>query len=165
MIIEMATSAIISIGSAPTYGASETALFVAQEAESGRRRLEDSYTFGMAGKGVLSELIETAIACREPNWDGYGAAPVTDSTYHLAEQFLRTLPLGIAPPTIGAEPDGQLTIEWFRSPRRTLSVSISPEGDLHYAALIGAAKAFGTEPFYGDAPVVIVNLIHRVLAS
>ena len=35
MIIEMATSAIISIGSAPTYGASETALFVAQEAESG----------------------------------------------------------------------------------------------------------------------------------
>ena len=165
MITEMAASAIISIGGAPTHGASETAWFVADEAEKGRHRLQDSYAFGMAGKGVLSELLQTVRECREPNWDGYGAEPVFDITYHLAQQFLKALPLGTPAPSIGAEPDGHLTVEWYRSPRRTLSVSISPEGDLHYAALIGTAKAFGTEPFFGEAPRAIVDLIHRVMAA
>ena len=165
MIIEMAASAIISIGGAPTHGASETAWYVAGEAEKGRRRLQDSYAFGMAGKGVLSELLLTVKECRDPNWDGYGAEPVSEITYHLAQQFLKALPLGISAPSIGAEPDGQLTLEWYRSPRRTLSVSISPEGDLHYAALIGTAKAFGTEPFFGEAPRAIVYLIHRVMVG
>jgi len=165
MIIEMAASAIISIGSAPTHGASETAWFVAVEAEEGRRRLQESYAFGMAGKGVLSELLQTVKECRDPNWDGYGAEPVSDITYHVAEQFLKALPLGTPAPSIGAEPDGHLTVEWYRSLRRTLSVSISSEGDLDYAALIGSAKAFGTEPFLGEAPRTIVDLIHRVMAA
>jgi hypothetical protein len=165
MIIEMAASALISIGGAPTHGASETAWFVADEAEKGHRRLQDSYAFGMAGKGVLSELLQTVKESCEPNWDGYGAEPVCDITYHLTHQFLKALPLGTPAPSIGAEPDGHLTVEWYRSPRRTLSVSISPEGDLHYAALIGTAKAFGTEPFFGEAPRAIVDLIHRVMAA
>ena len=165
MIIEMAASAIISVGGAPTHGASETARYVAFETEEGRRHLENSYAFGMAGKGVLSELLQTVIECRDSNWDGYGAEPVSDVTYQFAQQFLRSLPLGISAPTIAAEPDGHLTVEWYRSPRRTLSISISPDGDLHYAALIGTAKAFGTEPFFGEAPRAIVNLIHRVTAA
>lgn len=164
MIIEMAASAIISIGSAPTHGASATAWFVTDEAERGCHRLQDSYAFGMVGKGVLSELLQTVKECRDPNWDGYGAEPVSDGTYYLAQQFLKALPLGTPAPSIGAEPDGHLTVEWYRSPRRTLSVSISPEGDLHYAALMGSAKAFGTEPFFGEAPRAIVDLIHRVMA-
>ena len=165
MILEMAASAIISVGGAPTKGASETACFVTQEAEKGRLRLQESYAFGMAGKGVLSELLETAEECREPNWDGYGAAPVADGTYQLAQQFLEALPLGITAPTIGAEPDGQITVEWHRSPRRTLSVSVGPNGELHYAALIGTSKAFGTETFFSEAPKFIVDLIHRVMAA
>ena len=163
MIIEMAASAIISIG-APTHGASETAQYVTYEAEEGRRWLQKSYAFGMAGKGVLSELLQTVKECRDPNWDGYGAEPVSDVTCQFAQQFLNVLPLGISAPRIGAEPDGHLTVEWYRSPHRTLSVSISPEGDLHYAALIGTAKAFGTEAFFGEAPKAIVDLIHRVMA-
>lgn len=164
MIIEMAASAIISIGGVPTHGASEIAWFVACEAEKGRRRLQDSYAFGMAGKGVFNELFQIVKECREPNWDGYGAQPVSDTTYQLAQIFLEALPLGMPAPSIGAEPDGHLTVEWFRSPRRTLSVSISPEGDLHYAALIGSAKAYGTEPFFGEAPKAIVDFIQRVMA-
>jgi hypothetical protein len=164
MIIEMAASAIISMGGPSTHGASETAWFVVDEAEKGRSRLQDSYAFGMVGKGVLSELLQTVWECRDPNWDGYGAEPVSDITYQFAQQFLKALPLGTSAPTIGAEPDGHLTVEWYRSPRRTLSVSISPEGDLHYAALIGTATAFGTEAFFGEAPKAIVDLIQRVMA-
>lgn len=103
--------------------------------------------------------------CREPNWDGYGAQPVGDQTYHLAHEFLKALPLGIPVPSLGAEPDGHVTAEWYQSPQRTLSVSISPEGELHFAALLGSAKTYGTESFIGAVPKVLVDLIHRVGAA
>src|SRR6266511_2268159 len=99
------------------------------------------------GKGVFEELLKTFEECREANWDGHGAQAVHEETCHLARQFLAALPLSTPLPSIGAEPDGQITVEWYRSPQRTLSVSISPEGELHYAALLGSTKAYGTEPF------------------
>jgi hypothetical protein len=56
-----------------------------------------------------------------------------------------------------------LTLEWHSSPRRTLSVSITPEGDLHYAALLGPRKkAYGTEPFFDEVPKAILDLIGQV---
>ena len=165
MLMEVTATAIISLGAVPTYGTSDTARFVASQVEQGRRLLQDSYAFGMRAKGVFGELSQTVEECSEPNWDGYGAQPVSDGTYHLAHKFLEALPLGTPAPSIGAEPDGHLTVEWYRSPRRMLSVSISPEGELHYAALLGDSKAYGTEPFFGEAPRAIVDLIHRVMAA
>lgn len=164
MLMEVTTPAIISLGSMPTNGASATAHFVAAQVERGRRLLQNSFAFRMRTKSVFSELTQTVEECREANWDGYGAQSVSDTTYQLAQKFLVALPLGTPVPSIGAEPDGHLTVEWYRSHRRTLSVSISPDGELHYAALIGSAKAYGTEPFFGEAPKAIIDLIHRVMA-
>ena len=118
-----------------------------------------------SGKGVFEELLKTFEECREPNWDGYGAQSVREETYDLAHQFLAALPLSIPVPSIGAEPDGHITVEWCRSPQRTLSVSISPDGDLHYAALLGLTKAYSAEPFVGEVPKIISDLIHRVTAA
>ena len=118
-----------------------------------------------SGQDVFEELLKTFEECRQPNGDGYGAQCVREETYHLAHQFLTALPLSIPVPSIGAEPDGHLTVEWYRSPQRTLSVSISPDGDLHYAALLGSAKTCGTEPFTGAVPKVVADLIHRVTAA
>ena len=118
-----------------------------------------------SGQGVFDELLKTFEECRGPNWDGYGAQPVLDTTYQLAQEFLEMLPPGTPVPSVGAEPDGHLTVEWHRSPQWTLSVSISPDGDLHYAALLGSAKTCGTEPFTGAVPKVVADLIHRVTAA
>lgn len=112
----------------------------------------------------IVELFQTFEECREPNWDGYGAQPVREETYRLAHQFLAALPLRTPAPSIGAEPDGHLTAEWYRSPQRTLSVSISPDGNLYFAALLGSAKNYGTEPFIGEVPKIISDLIDRVSA-
>ncbi len=166
MILEMAASTLISIGAISTRGSSETARFVAEQAHEGRRLLQASYSLGLDGKGVFDELCEVAEERRAPNWDGYGAEPVSEEAYRLAYRFLEALPLGTPAPTVGAEPDGHLTLEWYRSPRRTLSVSVSPEGELHYAALLpGPSKAYGTEPFVGDVPVRILELIRDVTAA
>jgi hypothetical protein len=114
---------------------------------------------------MFEELSQVFEECREPSWDGYGAQSVREETYDLAHQFLAALPLSTPVPSIGAEPDGHITVEWYRSPQRTLSVSISPDGDLHYAALLGLTKAYGTEPFVGEVPKIISDLIHRVAAA
>ena len=111
---------------------------------------------------MFVELLKTFEECREPNWDGYGAQPVREETYDLAHQFLAALPFGTQAPSIGAEPDGQITVEWYRSPERTLSVSISPDGDLHYAALLEAERICGTETFRARMRQMFVTLIARI---
>ena len=115
-----------------------------------------------SGQDVFEELLKTFEECRELNWDGYGAQVVREETYHLAHQFLAALPLSTPVPSIGAEPDGQITVEWHRSPQRTLSMSIGPDGDLHYAALLGTERICGTETFRARMPQVLSDLIARI---
>lgn len=161
MILEMTASALFALA-LPTRASGETAQYIAARFGEGRRRLRSSYSLGLGMQTAADELVRVADECGIANWDGYGAAPVSPDAYFHAQCFLDALPLGIPAPSIGAEPDGHLTLEWHHSPRMTLSVSVSPDGDLHYAALLGPAKAYGTEPFLGEAPQIILDLIHRV---
>lgn len=160
----MTAIALPQFCTASSGGTSQTARFIAKETQEGCKQLQESYILGQQGKGSFNELYQVFEGCRHPNWDGYGAAPVSVHTFRSTYEFLEALPLGTPAPSVGAEPDGQHTLEWYRSPRQILSVSVSPEGELHYAALIGDSKHYGTEPFYGEAPKAIVDLIHRVLA-
>ena len=52
---------------------------------------------------------------------------------------------------------------WYRSPERTLSVSISPDGDLHYAAPVGTERICGTETFGARMPQMLIDLIAGVV--
>lgn len=162
MILDRTASFLIFPGVLISHGNSNTALFVEELAQEGRRELQKSRALGLRGMGAFDELDQVYTECKESNWDGYGALPVSEATYQLAYQFLEALPLGTPPPSFGAEPDGHLTLEWHRSPQWTLSISVSPEGELHYAALLGIRKAYGTEPFFGDVPKTIRDLIHRI---
>ncbi len=108
---------------------------------------------------ALEELWEVWDECREANWDGYDALPVEQDTYAAAYALIESLPLGFPKPSIGAEPDGQLTLEWHNSPRRSLSVSVDPDGFLRYAGLYGPNKRYGTLTFFGAAPGEIIQLV------
>lgn len=161
----MTAIALRQYTSVTSGGASETAGFVASKIGQSLRQLQDSYALGQHAKGSLNELYQVFEECRQANWDGYGAAPVSMRAVRSAHGFLEALPLGAPAPSIGAEPDGHITLEWHHSLRRTLSISISPEGDLHYAALVGASKACGTERFFGEVPKEIIGLIRRVTSA
>ena len=144
-----------------TRGNSAEASYVASQINQGRQRLQESYSLNRL-KDVLGQLDEVADECGSPNWDGYQAAPVTHDAFKQTYYFLEALPSETPLPSVGAEPDGHVTLEWYHSPQRTLSVSVSPEGELHYAALIGPNKAYGTEVFSGEVPPSILQLIRRV---
>jgi hypothetical protein len=158
----MTTVAISQFGAPSSRGTSETAGFIAKQALERRQGWLSSCTFGQQLSASIKELYQISQECNQSNWDGYEALPVAGETYELAHRFLEALPLDAPPPLFGAEPDGHITFEWYQSPRRVLSVSVSPEGDLHYAALIGRSTHYGTEPFYGDAPRSILDIVRRI---
>ena len=145
-------------------GASETARYVEEVALESQQFLNKSFAFGYESvlRGDLPAVWEE---CNMPNWDGYDALPVEESTFRNACRFLEFLPFGLPKPSVGAEPDGHITFEWYQSVRRLLSVSISPDAKLHYAALLGLKRAYGTEVYYQEVPEVILNLIRQVDAT
>jgi hypothetical protein len=124
-----------------------------------------SISGGEGREALFQDLVDQYESCSRPNWDGQGALPVSQETYCCAYRFVEALPPGVKLPTVGAEPDGHLTLEWYRNPSRVLSVSIGPEGDLHYAALLGSSgKSAGTLAFLGDVPQELLAKIRRIAA-
>ncbi len=147
-----------------TCGFSDAAQYVEDSTRLSRRELHTSNVFGIAS-ALRDELGTVWEECREPNWDGHDALPVAPCALRNAYLFLESFPLGYPAPSVGAEPDGEITFEWHRSARRTLSVSVSPDDELHFAALIGPNRVYGTQVFFGDVPTEIIELIQRVYAA
>jgi hypothetical protein len=145
-------------------GFSDAAEFSRKSAEAGWQRLRATNTFG-SDSALYSELASVWDDCQVPNWDGYKASPVDPDALRNTYQLLESLPLGFPAPSIGAEPDGHLTLEWHRSPRRTLSVSVDGDGNLHYAALLGPNRAYGTEAFFDEFPDTIRELVWKVYSA
>lgn len=65
------------------------------------------------------------------------AEPVKPETLAHAHRFVEVLPPEYPLPSIGAEPDGQLTLEWYLATNWVLSVSVNTEGMLFWAVLLG----------------------------
>ena len=159
-------TATISLATIPvganTGGTTELARSIDEESEKARRQLLNSYSFGAKSSSVHKELQEVIEQCSIPNWDGYGAEPVKWEALIDAYRFAEVIPLGLAAPSAGAEPDGDISFEWHAAPRRTLSVSVDDKGNLHYSALLGPNRSYGTEAFVGLLPRRILDLIYQV---
>jgi hypothetical protein len=110
---------------------------------------------------IYDELRAVWAECRMANWDGNGAFPVQEETNKNACSFVESLPLDCPLPSVGVEPDGHLTLEWHRDVRWTLSISISPEGMICYAALFNNEVTSGSEKFSGGISKAILNLIQK----
>jgi hypothetical protein len=141
-------------------GNTKTANYIDKATQDKREYFAQSVTLGK--QSAYNELFAFWQECQFPDWDGYNALAVQEKTLVNAYRFIQSLPLGYPLPSVGAEPDGHLTLEWYNNPRWTLSVSISPEGILYYAALFGKSDERGSEYFWGDVPQVILKLIKEV---
>lgn len=165
MTIAMVRQTSSFFGGVQTFGSSAAAEYVVKQIAEGWAQLRKSNSLGAGVESAVEELRGAAQECNSIGWDGYEAATIEQETIRHAERFLNALPLGMIAPSVGAEPDGHITFEWYRSPRRILSVSISPQGDLHYAALFGSKKVYGAEPFFGEISSDILKLASRVVSE
>lgn len=143
-------------------GESRQAQHLRQQWNEAQNRLKSS---NFSGGATMDDLFGVYNACKEANWDGQGALPVSPQTLHRVCQFLQALPARIPTASAGAEPDGSLTLEWYRCADCLLSVSIDAVGELHYAAMLGSRRHYGTEFFVDEVPSNILSLIRQVLPA
>lgn len=141
-------------------GNSLTAEYIDQISRKNQQYFAQTAAFSK--QPTIDELLTIWADCRTPNWDGYDAFPVKERTLNYAYAFIQALPLGFPLPSVSAEPDGHVAFDWFRSLHWTISVSVSPEGVLYYAALLGNSDSRGSEPFLGEIPERLLNLIKEV---
>lgn len=114
---------------------------------------------GMTLVGIVAlhdELIRVCDDCRR------SGVPMDQEVLRTAHSFLNALPPDLPAPSVGAEPDGDLTLEWRQSAQRTLSLSVSRNGELHFAGLLGPDLIIGAEAFSGDVPERLLGLIRQV---
>lgn len=133
-----------------------------QEIRGVSKYLHESRAFGLIGRGTFQELQKTFEECSSEGWDGWRAKPITKEVLRSAKIFLWSLPLGIESPEIGAEPDGAISLEWYRSPSRVISISINPDRYMYYAVVIGTAENHGKGSALFGVSNKTLNLIEEV---
>ncbi len=140
-------------------GNSETAQYLSQENQAKEQYFKNSAV--LSKQSAFDELAKVFEECNIANWDGYNALPVKSKTFFYTYKFIEALPLGYSLPSVGVEPDGHLTLEWYQQPQWTISISIDPESTLYYAALFGSEDVRGSETFSGEISQHLFALIQR----
>lgn len=97
------------------------------------------------------------------NWNDEGAMAVTYDTFQKACEFINFLPKILPEPEISADPDGEISIEWYGKNNRVFSVSINGSGKLSYAALYGNKSFHGVEYFNCEIPKRLLRDIKEIL--
>lgn len=149
------------------YGTSADAQSIQRDIPWQRGQIEDIVE-GIAAswdthRRALGELAAVYRDAADDDWDGYGAAAVDPMSYFWARCFLMLLPAVDAGVEIAADPDGELSIEWYQAPDRVFSVSIGRDGRLSYAGRFGRSTVSGTEYFADDIPWEISAHISKLL--
>jgi hypothetical protein len=145
--------------------AGEIAGFIAEKMENIRELLQKSNALSFVAKGTFRQLDEIFGECSFEGWDGERAKPISVEVLQDARKFLYSFPLGIKAPEVGAEPDGAITLEWYRSPNKVISISINPDGWMYYAALIGTSKRHGADFSLMGVSDDLVEIISQVVGG
>jgi hypothetical protein len=127
------------------------------EQVNGMRR---SQTFGLDSE-LREELGDVWSECQTDNWDGYKALPVSQDTLRQVYELLEELPDDFPAPSLSADPDGALALEWYTSKDRQISVSII-DGEIHYAAKLGSERHHGNYLLVDGWPKSLFSLIQKI---
>ncbi len=111
---------------------------------------------------IKAQLDTVFLEASNQNWDGYGAEAADIRSFENAFELIKVLPRCYSKPEITVDPDGEVCLEWYRSPAQLVSISVSAKGMLNYIAFIGKNRMKGTEAFDGEFPRYIEKIFKRV---
>lgn len=141
---------------------SEDARRLLEIQEGIREHLLNSYIVRDARERLLDELDDLCAEASQPGWDGYGARPVNTDACDFAKTFIRALPTTAPLPELSADPDGEVSLDWFFGDRRVLSVSVGPTGRCTFAWLLGQRSTRGTDWIEDEIPASIAFALRQL---
>jgi hypothetical protein len=129
---------------------------VSPESDRIRREAVDladaSVTRGFDQASLFQKIIDARAQASEANWDGEGAAVVTEKAVAAAIQLLCALPASLPAPEITPEVTGEIAFEWRRDRRHIAVIAVDGEF-IRWAALLGpSTRVSGAEPFTKAIP-------------
>jgi hypothetical protein len=163
IVLETGTRRIFPLIRAQTGGAGDSARLVASLLST-----VDQHQGDRAANWrplVRAEIEEIAQECATRDWDGYGAAAVSQRARENAERFVDLLPSDLPPPNAVPTPDGHIALTWDFGPGRILTISVGESGSAAYAGILGnGVRRHGVELFRDDVAKVLVESIREVSA-
>ena len=128
-----------------------------------RERFWSSVSLGASRKECLNQLLDVCLEAAAPGWDGNGAQSLESGAPNAAYSFINAIPSNVPMPDIGADPDGEISLDWSAGPRRQFSISLGARNVLSYAGLFGSDKVSGSERFQGTIPRNLLDYIKRAV--
>ena len=114
---------------------------------------KDSY------KRQIAELLNQA---GEEDWDGEGAAALSNDTITKACALVDLFPSYASGAEISASPHGEIDFDWNLDNGAMLTISVGPEGDIAFAWLYGESVLNGKEPWTGQLPQFVLCSFERL---
>jgi hypothetical protein len=147
---------------AQTVGYSEEATLIKNETKSLAETILSSVSLGERNREIVRRCVSIFYSTREQGWDGYDALPVKFRTYINSLIFLSLLPEYLPLPELSADPDGAISMEWYRTPEWIFSISIDENGKIDYAGLFADKKISVSSYFVSEVDNDIIEYIKRV---
>jgi hypothetical protein len=128
-------------------------------------QFREPLSLGGGYQSALAELEEVASEAGIRDWDGHGAIPVSAMAVEHTIRLLSALPTNIPAPEIAADPDGEISLDWYRSPDWVVSISVGARGELSFAARFGRSRVRGIEEGMNGLPAPVLGQIERFLTG
>ena len=145
-----------------TNAQSNEARRILEMQEKIRKHLLTSYSLRADREQSLGELDDLWLEASRPGWDGHGSLPLNPDAYDFAKMFIKALPITAPLPELNADPDGEVSLDWFFGDRRALSVSVGPTGRCTFAWIVGQRSSRGTDWIDDEIPASIAFALRQL---
>lgn len=151
----------------PTFssGRSGSADIITRCYVTAREHLLGSVSLRGAAEQALDELSHLWQEASADGWDGYGAKRISADAYVHARAFIQALPTTVPKPEVGADPDGEISLDWLFAAGIRFSLSIGERGRLTFVSLLGHRAIQGTEWFDTGIPSTVLDELTTIASE
>lgn len=149
----------------PQTGASETAGQLTAVIRKALDHFRAPVTSTPPATTLEDEIINLYYERCEDNWDDQGAIALNPEALIECLGFLELYPSDLPLPEPVPEPDGAIALEWYVSPSRIFTISLTGEQRIAFAGKLGNGnRIHGIEEFNGELSPFILESIRRISA-
>jgi hypothetical protein len=125
----------------------------------------DTATREQLRASLLAQFEDTINAALNDNWDGEGAKAVREEAIVEALALLALLSPTIPEPEITVDTDGGISFDWQRSRTQMYALSVTGQGVIYYAGIIGSDHTHGHTILGESLPIAVRAHLRRLFTD